>query len=181
MQQLIGALDQNILIFQDKVQVFDYNLVLIWRDCYPEKSRSFSPFIIYAHFHFEIVLVFFQKSQYYLQVIKSQDPQSWKRSLRAIQSNSPAMNRNTTARSGCPRPYALSSLTLKVSRNGASTKTVGKQFQCLTTPTVKDFFLKLKWLDAISPCSVATNPAEVCPFFFFLSPCISPLDSERPL
>ena len=38
-------------------------------------------------------------------------------------------------------PKALFILALKVSRDGESTKSLGNLFQCLTTLTVKDFFL----------------------------------------
>ena len=37
--------------------------------------------------------------------------------------------------------YSLVSLALKVSSGRASTMSLGNVFQCLTTPTVKDFFL----------------------------------------
>lgn len=38
-------------------------------------------------------------------------------------------------------PTALSSLAVKVSRDEASTTTLGNAFQCLTTLTVEEFFL----------------------------------------
>ena len=38
-------------------------------------------------------------------------------------------------------PMALSSFTIRVSRNGASTISLGNLFQCPTTLTVEDFFL----------------------------------------
>jgi len=38
-------------------------------------------------------------------------------------------------------PRALASLASKVSRDGASTTSLGNPFQCLITFTVKDFFL----------------------------------------
>ena len=49
------------------------------------------------------------------------------------------MNRDTYSQIRLPR--APSSLALTVSRNGASTTSLGNLFQCLTTLTIEDFFV----------------------------------------
>ena len=59
--------------------------------------------------------------------------------MRVIWSNSPAMDRDTYSYIRLLR--ALSSLTLSVSRDGASTTSVGNLCQRLTILTVKYFFL----------------------------------------
>jgi len=72
-------------------------------------------------------------------VIESYNPYIWKGPLRIMQSNSSAMKRNM--HSEIRLSGARSSLTLKVSGSGLSTTSLGNPFQCLTTLTVKDFFL----------------------------------------
>jgi len=70
--------------------------------------------------------------------------------LKAIWFNSPAMKRDTYSYIRVLR--APSSLTLSASRDGASTTSLGNLFQCLTTLTVKDFFL-ISSLNTAAPCS----------------------------
>jgi len=63
----------------------------------------------------------------------------WKGPLKAIQSNPPAMSRdifNSIRLLGGPFH-----LTLNVSRDGASTASLGNPFQCFTTVIVKNVFL----------------------------------------
>lgn len=65
-----------------------------------------------------------------------------------------------------------SSLALHVSRDKASTTSLGNPFQCFTILTIKDFFLNTQLkstlfkLEIISHCPIATDPAkESVPFF----------------
>ena len=72
-------------------------------------------------------------------IIESQNCLSWKGPLKAIQSNSPGLNRNTYSQIrllGAP-----SSLTMKVFRVGASTTSLGKLLQLFTTVIITSFFL----------------------------------------
>jgi len=65
--------------------------------------------------------------------LKSKEP------LKVTQSICPAVSRDTYSWSGCSEPS--SSLTLDVSRDGASTTSLGNLCQCLTTITAKNLFL----------------------------------------
>ena len=97
---------------------------------------------------------------YIHRIVESQDPWSWKGPLRVIQSKSPAINRDIHRQIRLSR--ALSSITVKVSRGGASAASLGILFQCLTTLTVKYFFL------ISSPISnLISNPILL--YLFFLT------------
>ena len=79
---------------------------------------------------------------------------------------------------------APSSLTLNVSKDGASTTSLGNLFQCFITIIVKYFFsyiqsfISLFYFEIISPCLITTDPAKESVPFFLLAP---PLHTERPL
>ncbi|KAK4807355.1 hypothetical protein QYF61_014886 [Mycteria americana] len=70
---------------------------------------------------------------------ESENGLGWKGPLKLIQSNRPAMSRDSFNQSRLLR--APSSLALNVSRDGASTSSLGNPGQCLTTLSVKPFFL----------------------------------------
>ena len=74
----------------------------------------------------------------YLRIIESYNLLSWKGPLKSIQSNFPAINRNTCSQIRLLR--ALFRLTLNISRDGTSTTSLDNLFQCLTTLLVKNFF-----------------------------------------
>ena len=71
--------------------------------------------------------------------IVEQNHLSWKGSLKVVQSSSPAMNKDTYSQIRVLR--ACSNLTLNVSRDGASTNSLGNLCLCFTTLIVKNFFL----------------------------------------
>ena len=69
-----------------------------------------------------------------------------------------------------------SSLTLSVSRDRASTTSLGNLFQCLTTLIIKNFFLTSSLnlpsfnYETISPYCITADPAEVSVPFFLTVP-----------
>ena len=73
------------------------------------------------------------------EIIESHNLLNWKGPLKITWSNSPEMNKDTHSSIRLLR--ASSSLTLSVSRDGASIAPLGNLFHCLTTPIVNFFFL----------------------------------------
>jgi len=73
------------------------------------------------------------------QDIESQNSWGWKGPLKVIYFNPPTMSRDIYHYIRLLR--ALSNLTLNVSRDGASTTSLGNPFQCFNTLMVKNLFL----------------------------------------
>jgi len=61
---------------------------------------------------------------------------------------------------------APSNLTWNVSRDGASTTSLGNLYQCLTIPNSKEFLLYIQskstlfQFEAITPCPITTGPCK---------------------